>query len=149
VHLVDTDIIYKLAAYNLLKYLPQPHEARVAQEARSPNPRIRTKHSERAMGRAASWVDRARAVKPADVSTLATLIRHGIDPGEATLVAALVDAPNDTDLIWTGDKRCIRQLASTPQLQAFVPALQGRFVVLEQVLERRSRTGITCGFARL
>lgn len=58
----------------------------------------------------------------------------GIDPGEAVLLAA-TGVVTDYRLL-TGDKRCLRTLATVPECQSIALRIQGRVLCFEQVIRR-------------
>ncbi len=69
----------------------------------------------------------------ADCEIRQLLVRDNIDPGEASLFALLFENPGY--LLTTADKRSLRELASSEDLQVVRRSLAGRVICLEAAIE--------------
>lgn len=161
--LIDNDVLYKLARYDLLleferllqiKGYEQPH-GRVGtapfalKVITQPVPKERWPDPRQADALRAFCNSRSRGVTGTQSDSLVALNVEAFDPGEITLVAYALE--HAESLIFTGDKRAIRALASDTRLASVAPALQERFVHLEMVMEvlsnrlgwRRVATAVT------
>jgi hypothetical protein len=161
--LIDNDVLYKLARYDLLleferllqiKGYEQPH-GRVGtapfalKVITQPVPKDRWPDPRQADALRAFCNSRSRGVTGTQADSLVALNVEAFDPGEITLVAYALE--HAESLIFTGDKRAIRALASDTRLASVAPALQERFVHLEMVMEvlsnrlgwRRVATAVT------
>jgi hypothetical protein len=151
--LSDTDIILKLAEFNLL------HEALDVLHCKKKDvrvlPRVREvvstkigKYTRDGVSRAVKWVADIPIISDIDEQEqillmavlMAVRIPLGqrivkIDSGEAILLAATKPLGQDF-LIATGDKSCIRALAACPTCQAIQQRVEGRIICLEQILIR-------------
>jgi hypothetical protein len=148
--LLDNDLLRKLTRYDLLfeferllalRGCVQPH-GRVGTALYS----LRLKS---ASPPASHWPDarqglalrefilkRSHGVTGAQAEALTRLNIDAFDPGEVTLVAYALEHP--TAVIFTGDKRCLRALATHPSLAPIAATLTGRCVHLESVMKTLS-----------
>jgi hypothetical protein len=145
IYLADNDIIEKLAVCDLLD------DALVAFAASRRDVfvlntlkfriggRSQTK-AENRLGTAAvarlleflAGVQEIREFSTDDVKLLDDVV--GIDPGETILLAAT--AIHSDYLLLTGDKRCLRTLATVPECESIARRIQGRVVCFEQTILR-------------
>ena len=146
IYLSDNDIVEKLAICDLLD------DALTAFDASRPDVfvvptlkyrigigKARAKAEKRLGGDAVarildflSDVQEISDYSPEDHQTLDDLV--GIDPGEAILLSA-TGVFEDYRLL-TGDKRCVRTVATDPGCQRIAQRIQGRVVCLEQIFRR-------------
>jgi hypothetical protein len=139
---LDNDVIIKLTTCGLLSEALQCLEVdrsniRVLSSARFVfgRPKMRKKHSEQVLESAIEFVKGCTAIPPQDSDEYRLLeqqIKNDIDAGEATLMAA---AAQESDFwIVTGDKRCLKALAATKELDSIHKNLQGHVICLEQII---------------
>jgi hypothetical protein len=74
----------------------------------------------------------ALVVAPSEQSSAWVTDAPGIDPGEAFLLAHMLDDPRA--LMLTGDKRALAALVGTPSLAAVATSVAGRIVCVEAAL---------------
>ena len=143
IHLCDNDIVEKLAICDLLDdalaalgatlsdvYVIPTLRHRIGGKARV---KAEKRLGKEVVERILSFIDDAREITQSssnDLFILDDLI--GIDAGEAVLLSATAFHP-DFRLL-TGDKRCLRTLASDSRCQGIAARIQGRVLCLEQVI---------------
>ena len=126
--LLDNDIIIKLANLDLLDLfssLPRVEDAEVACLAST---------------RVVTFVSSCRKLDRAYIAELQIDFDNqellstcpGIDAGEAQLLSAALAAPDA--VVLTGDKRCLMALCQSSVTMPLAQKLQGRVVVLEQLM---------------
>lgn len=143
IYLSDNDIVEKLAVCNLLDDTLASFEATRSDVYVIPTLRhriggkVRTKAEKRlgseAVERILNFLDEVQVIKEysaEDHQLLDDVV--GIDPGETILLAATAVFP-DCRLL-TGDKRCLRTVATCPECESIARRIQGRVVCFEQVL---------------
>ena len=139
IYFLDNDIILKLSAFNLLDAAIaalkiSPENLRVldtAQHVFKRNRKVSQKYSEVTRERAIDFVKSCQTVKPVD-SPEFIVLGQMLDVGEATLVAATREV--SPFIFMTGDKRCLRDLATKAELTEVAERLRGRVICLEQVI---------------
>ena len=135
---LDNDIILKLSAFDLLDMTIavlkiSPENLRVldtAQHVFKRNRKVSQKYSEVTRERAIDFVKGCQTVKPV-ASPEFIVLDQMLDVGEATLVAATREV--SPFIFMTGDKRCLRDLATKVELAEVAERLRGRVICLEQV----------------
>jgi predicted nucleic acid-binding protein len=139
---LDNDVIIKLTTCGLLSEALEclkidQSNARVLSSARFVfgSSKMRKKHSEQVLSSATEFVKGCMTIPPQDSDDYRLLeqqIKNDIDAGEATLIAAAVQESN----FWivTGDKRCLKALAATKELDSIHKKLQGHVICLEQII---------------
>jgi hypothetical protein len=81
------------------------------------------------------WCEKVAPLKeaPENDEIRQLLVRDDIDPGEAVLFALLYENPGY--LLTTGDKRCLKELASGEDLCDVQRSLSGRVICMETAIE--------------
>jgi hypothetical protein len=139
IHLVDNDLVLKLAARNLLQEICRLHGLDTANTRRLASLRFvgpkkiqKQKLPSRISSRILRFCDTYRAIEElVDATLLERLSSPKIDPGEALLLANAI--ASGEALVLTGDKRCVRALAADPSLAFAREALLGRVEILETI----------------
>ena len=149
--LVDNDLVYKLARYDLLieferllalRSFAQPH-GRIATAPYAlklmKNPVVADwwPDARQADALRGFLLKRCRPVTGTRAAALTALNVEALDPGEVTLVAYALE--HESALIFTGDKRALRAIAQQPSLTGIAAALDRRFVHLSMVARRLSK----------
>ena len=149
--LLDNDIIIKLATLDLLDVFSsmlRVEDAEVACLASLPYRLARKPLETRAQARVVSFVSSCRKLDRVYLAELEIDLDNqellstcpGIDAGEAQLLSAALAAPDA--VVLTGDKRCLTALCQSSGTMPLVPKLQGRVLILEQlVIEMISAIG--------
>lgn len=145
IYLTDNDIVEKLAVCDLLDDTLAAYEATRSDVCVVPTLRYRIDgkakaRAERRLGEAAvarildflQGVQEIRDYSSEDHALLADI--DEIDAGEVVLLAATATAADF--LLMTGDKRCLRKLATCPECHAIAARVQSRVVCLEQMILR-------------
>lgn len=142
--LSDNDFILKLAEYDLLKEAMHAlnisrKDVRILPRAKYVFPtKIGKNHTRDGVDRALKFIDGLSVISDIDREEHIRLSRVvGIDSGEATLFAATNAIPDY--LIATGDKRCLRAIASSTDCTDIAARIQGRIICLEQMIIRLIR----------
>jgi hypothetical protein len=141
--LLDNDIIIKLANLDLLDLfssLPRVENAEVACLASLPYRLAKKPLEAHAQARVVTFVSSCRKLDRAYIAELKIDFDNqellstcpGIDAGEAQLLSAALAAPDA--VVLTGDKRCLMALCQSSVTMPLVQKLQGRVVVLEQLM---------------
>lgn len=139
----DNDIILKLTAYGMmdeaLECLKMDwSNVRVLESARfvfERSKKLKKKHSESILLSAIDFVEKCATISSQDSDEYRLLmkeIKNDIDPGEATLIAATFQEFGS--FLATGDKRCLKALATIECLQTIHEGLQNRVICLEQII---------------
>ena len=145
IYLSDNDIVEKLAVCDLLD------DALAAFDAKRPDVYVIPTLKYRIGGKS-----RAKAEKRLGAAPVARLLNFiaavreiqeysaedqlllddlvGIDPGETILLSAT--AIHTDFLLLSGDKRCLKSIATLPECRAIALRIQGRVVCFEQILRR-------------
>ncbi len=145
IYLSDNDIIEKLAVCNLLDdallsfnaaptdvFVLSTLKFRIGGKARA---KAEKRLGTDAVRRILEFLDSVKVIdafSEADVRLLDDVV--GIDPGETLLLAATAIHPDY--LVLTGDKRCLRTVASSPECERIARRIQGRVVCFEQTILR-------------
>jgi len=141
---LDNDFLYKLARYDLLGafgaalaakgYVAKPHclqSARYVLNVLKPSSKKWPSANQQANLR--SYLTRTCDHLPRpSTAVLKALDVPGIDEGELLLLGHAVE--NADAIVFTGDKRALRAVASTPSLASHAAALAGRVIHLEAVI---------------
>jgi hypothetical protein len=144
--LADNDVLFKLAACDLLEKLPDlfgvpATSFRVLNTARyvaRDDPKVRETYGEEAIERVLGFLESARTLTEDDVpiDVLGELIKHeAIDAGEALLFAA--STQHDAVRIITGDKNSLKSLRGS-ELTAVIDSVDGCVICFEQLMHRFS-----------
>lgn len=139
--LVDSDAAILLAASGLFGQLLEALDLEVAQARRLDALPHMLRKSRKArkyrdlMEILLDWCEKVAPIEDAaeDDEVRQLLVRDDIDPGEAGLFALLYENPGY--LLTTGDKRSLRELASSEDLQVVRQSLSGRVICLETAVE--------------
>lgn len=139
--LSDTDLVLKLAALNIaneafesvgvarngIRITPE-----VSQYLRHRAP---LKHPRETIERALTFVSGLKLVPEASIDDIETLkaAEHAIQYGERILIASTAAIKADF-ILATGDKKCLRALASTEECRAIHDRLSNKCVCLEQLV---------------
>lgn len=140
---LDNDIIIKLASLDLLDLfssLLRDEDAGVACLASLPYRLARKPLEAHAQTRVVGFVSSCRKLDRAYLAELEIDLDNqellytcpGIDAGEAQLLSAALAEPDA--VVLTGDKRCLKALCQSSVTMPLVPKLQGRVLILEQVM---------------
>jgi hypothetical protein len=145
IYLSDNDIVEKLAVCDLLDDTLASFEAtrpyvyviptlkyRIDGRAR---PKVERRLGSEAVGRILEFLRDVNLIdnySPEDHQLLDDIV--GIDPGEAVLLSATA-VFKDFNLL-TGDKRCLRTIATSAECERIARRIQGRVVCFEQVVCR-------------
>jgi hypothetical protein len=142
VYFLDNDVIRKLITYRMLDEALDCLEIdrsdiRVLESARFVfgSKKMQKKYSEEILLSAIEFVKSCATISAQDNDEYRLLekqAKNDIDPGEATLIAATFK--ESTSLLATGDKRCLKALASIECLDFIHKELQGRVICLEQII---------------
>jgi hypothetical protein len=142
VYFLDNDVILKLTIYRMLDEALDCLEIdrsdiRVLESARFVfrSKKLSKKYSEETLSSAIEFVKSCTTISAQDNDEYRLLekqIKNDIDPGEATLIADTFH--ESASLLATGDKRCLKALATTECLDLIRKKLQGRVICLEQVI---------------
>jgi hypothetical protein len=141
-HFVDNDLAIKLAATNLtgearlLLGLERANTRRLPSLRRIAARKIRRERlpAEILLRVAQFCEDFEPVLEAGDEDIVQRISSPKIDPGEALLLAnAVVDR---SAVVLTGDKRCIKALATDPELGFARQALMGRIAILESIYLR-------------
>lgn len=144
--LADNDVLFKLAACNLLGQLPdlfgvQTSSFRVLNTARyvaRNDPKVEETYGEPAIERVLDFLESATTLSEDDVPVdlLGELIGHeSIDAGEALLFAA--STQHDPVRVITGDKASLKALRGS-ELTAVLDSVDGCVICFEQLMHRFS-----------
>jgi hypothetical protein len=136
---IDNDALLKLTACDLfwdaIKLLDvQPNNIRVLASAEFVfrGNRIKQQYSETARTKAVALVSSFAKVEADYTNPFFSLNAPGLDVGELTLIHAAIAEPSF--YLATGDKRCLRALISTPEMDTARRKLNGRVVCVEQLI---------------
>lgn len=140
---LDNDIIIKLAALDLLDLfssLLKDEDAEVACLASLPYRLAKKPLEAHAQTRIVRFVSSCRKLDRAYLAELQIDLDNqellstcpGIDAGEAQLLSAALAEPDS--VVLTGDKRCLTALCQSSATMPLVPKLQGRVLILEQLM---------------
>ena len=137
---LDNDIVIKLSAFDLfdgaITILNLDWEQLRVYSAAQYTFRGKSyiaQYSESVCQKAIAITQKCQKVE-ADNSIEFTLLNKvkNIDEGEAALIAATAD--KDVFLLTTGDKKCLKALATDPNLESVCKRLCGRVICLEQII---------------
>jgi hypothetical protein len=137
---IDNDAFLKLTACDLfwdaIKLLDvQPSDVRVLASTAfmfRDNKSIKQQYSEAIRTKAISLVSSFAKVEADYTNPFFSLNAPGLDVGELTLIYAALSEPSF--YLATGDKRCLRALIKTPELETARQTLNGRVVCVEQLI---------------
>ena len=137
---IDNDALLKLTACDLfwdaISLLDvQPTDIRVLASAEfmfRGNKSIKQQYSEAVRTKAIALVSGFAKVEADDTNPFFSLNAPGLDVGELTLIHAAIAEPSF--YLATGDKRCLRALISTPEMDRARQTLHGRVVCVEQLI---------------
>lgn len=144
--LLDNDLLRKLARYDLLieferlltlRGFSHPH-GRIGTAPYSlrlkkiPLPASHWPDTRQGLALRDLLLKRSRGVTGAQAQSLTALNVPAFDAGEITLVAYALENPSS--MVFTGDKRALRTLASHPALLQTAASMTGRCVHLEMVI---------------
>ncbi len=142
VYFLDNDVILKLTGYGItneaLECLKiERSNIRVLDSARFVfgSKKLKKKYSESILLSAIDFVEKCATISSQDSDEYRLLvkeIKNDIDPGEATLIAATFQEFGS--FLATGDKRCLKALATIECLQTIHEGLQNRVICLEQII---------------
>jgi hypothetical protein len=142
IYFLDNDVILKLTTYRMLDEALDCLEIdrsdiRVLESARFVfrSKKLSKKYSEETLSSAIEFVKSCTTISAQDNDKYRLLekqAKNDIDPGEATLIAATFH--ESASLLATGDKRCLKALATTECLDLIREKLQGRVICLEQII---------------
>jgi hypothetical protein len=142
VYFLDNDVIRKLITYKMLDEALDCLEIdrsdiRVLESARFVfgSKKMQEKYSEEILLSAIEFVKSCATISAQDNDEYRLLEKQAkkdIDRGEATLIAATFK--ESASLLATGDKRCLKALASIECLDFIHKELQGRVICLEQII---------------
>ncbi len=145
IYLSDNDIVEKLAVCDLLDdaltafsatrldvYVIPTLKLRIGGKSRA---KAERRLGEAAVARILDFLEATQVIRdysPDDYQLLDDIV--GIDPGEAILLSATSRFPDY--YLLTGDKRCLKTLATYPECLAIAHRIRGKVVCFEQVLQR-------------
>ena len=140
----DNDILYKLAAWDLLPLLTETIGAKQEQVRvldtlryilRKP-PKYLSKYGEQMPQMLARYIDGLPLLAADDFDECETLPIDvsGIDEGERVLLAATSTVEANLFFVSTGDKNMMRSLAGAAGYETVTTRVRGRLVCVEQVL---------------
>ena len=149
VYFLDNDVILKLTTYRMLDealdcFKIDRSDIRVLASARyffAKNKDVKKKHSEVTIASAIEFVKTCVTISSQgndEYRLLEKQAKNDIDPGEATLIAATFH--ESASLLATGDKRCLKALATIESLDFIHKELQGRVICLEQIVCKLIKT---------
>jgi hypothetical protein len=141
--LVDNDVVYKLAACNLLEETLTALEVDRSEIYALPTAKYKfgfarsaSRYSKDTLERIHNFLGSTREIESpgqlADLEILAGVV--GIDSGEAVLFS--VAGQYDQYLVATGDKVSLRALASTETCREIAIRVSGHVICLEQIIKR-------------
>ncbi len=133
---LDNDVLIKLAAFELLVPAVEVMQAKFGVLSVLPTARFVVGRKTDLRGQAqiaAVWPQFTTLSAEPDMTVYERLLPlPQIDEGEALLLASL-GATVDLNMV-TGDKRCLRALAASPDLADVLASLSGRVLAFEQVI---------------
>lgn len=144
--LADNDVLLKLAACNLLDDAVPALETTKSEFFVLPTAKYKIGYDRQNKLQAKYGVDGIKRtlefiqtvqeiVAPPDIDERDLLLTvDNIDAGEDVLFAATQH--RDVYIVATGDKRCLRALASAPTCQPIYDRMSGRVICLEQIIAR-------------
>jgi hypothetical protein len=143
IYFLDNDVILKLTTYRMLDEALdcleiERSDIRVLASARyffGKNKGVKKKYSEVTIALAIEFVKSCTTISSQDNDEYRLLekqAKNDIDPGEATLISATFK--ESASLLATGDKRCLKALATIECLDFIHKQLQGRVICLEQII---------------
>ena len=146
IYLTDNDIIQKLAICDLLDQTVEAYNASKSDvyilstlkfrfAAGNRRQQMVKKYGEEAVDRLLHFIEEVREITdlaPEDQLTFEDTV--GIDPGETVILSATSLFPSYRLL--TGDKRCLKALATSPECRTVALRVQGNIICFEQVLRR-------------
>jgi hypothetical protein len=137
---VDNDVLLKLTACDLfweaialLKVQPSDVKALTSAEFMFRRQKsIKQQYSEEIRNKAITIVQKLSLVETDQSNPFLSLQIKGLDVGELNLIHAAINEP--AFYLVTGDKRCLKALAKSPELATARAKLNGKVVCFEQLI---------------